>query len=153
MQEWSGYVSVKGKYEMRNYDLELEQIRADHLAKKARIKQNTENLVDECEDLFIFNAKAAIIQEEPESLGWLMRITLEEHLNYWFNHFDYRYSSREALDGCVTCTRSFFSFDLFEMEIDSFYLRELFHKLLVKYNLTTEWNFENVVEVMEVENK
>lgn len=132
---------------MRNYDLELEQIKINHLAKKARIKQNTENLVDECESLFIFNAKAAIIQEEPESLGWLMRITLEEHLNHEFNHFDYWYNSREALDGCMTCMCSFFSFDLFEMEIDSFYLRELFHKLLSKYNLTTEWNFEHVVEV------
>lgn len=138
---------------MRNYDLELEQIRADHLAKKARIKQNTENLVDACEDLFIFNAKAAIIQEEPESLGWLIRITLEEHLNHKFNHFDYWYNSRPHLDGSMSCIYSFFSFDLFEMEIDSFYLRELFHKLLGKYNLTTEWNFEHVVEVLEVENK
>ncbi|AWD93249.1 hypothetical protein AB9_021 [Acinetobacter phage vB_AbaM_B9] len=138
---------------MRDYDLELEQIRVNHLVKKARIKQNTENLVAECEGLFIFNAKVAIIQEKPESLGWLIRITLEEHLNHEFNHFDYWYNSREALDGCMTCTCSFFSFDLFEMEIDSFYLRELFYKLLSKYNLTTEWNFEHVVEVLEVENK
>ena len=70
-----------------------------------------------------------------------------------FNHFDYLYNSHPCLDGSMSCMCSFFSFDLFEMEVDSFYLRELFHKLLSKYNLTTEWNFEHVVEVLEVENK